>query len=812
MRLSHLLAISICGISTVACQVEEIDVPNEELFARSFIKEFGIADAQQDWNLATRVTANINPSAVAGAETISIYDRMPGSAGCQLAARFSATNTEFSFDFAKANTAAYVRATAADGSIILSSYYPISNGRLNIGSRTASRSESAATDASGILLQPIVKGGGSWDKGIGNFCYNSYIAEGGRACNYDYWHNLNATEYPGASKAESMRPILNIFNLYGLHTGSFDTDYLKGRFDDSDAGRPCSDLKNIVGVNGVFHEGIPSTGINKDRCNLNLYGDKLKPENGVIYTSQGNEIELEYVYGAGIFDNSFGYFYYPPEKENDVDYIMQCPKFLLMLDASPWNNTQRSEDGSTYKTFEYLGGQGTNDHKDQYYTLDGIDNFSGMRPANDIEAYENNPSEDKNVRYRSSFHKLVYYELDGNNNPIEESATYKFPEGYKSGFFVLVQGHQKIVNQGNVTNNYNNNTTTVPGEDFRFSIPWMNQLLGCYYQSQPAHGSTPFDKITLNFNGGSISDFTPHMSFVTYRWGNETVMGVEDGQYHSNDHDMNDILFFVRGVEGNQEEIGEEPDIQSWIIACEDLGSSHDFDFNDVVFGVSHYTTDNNSTNELRITALAAGGTLPVELYWTDRNNNDHRVGSYGGFVYWNEWFGVNDNKRVLNCYDSSSYTREGATVTIPLGTLGYGPGDYSIADTYFKSGADETNERHLAMGGFSLVVHDPAHPDTDGKRWVKPLGDYENVLNGESWYNAPQMILVDKSWKWPIENMPIFDAYSGYTTTGGYGQNQTGFKDWVQNKFTLDWTEHISDHSTVVNHNWQGQPVSADN
>ena len=60
--------------------------------------------------------------------------------------------------------------------------------------------------------------------------------------------------------------------------------------------------------------------------------------------------------------------------------------------------------------------------------------------------------------------------------------------------------------------------------------------------------------------------------------------------------------------------------------------------------------------------------------------------------------------------------------------------------------------------------------------------------------------------------NMPIFDAYSGYTTTGGYGQNQTGFKDWVQNKFTLDWTEHISDHSTVVNHNWQGQPVSADN
>lgn len=83
MRLSHLLAISLCGISTVACHVDEIEVPSEELFTRSFIKEFGISDPKQDWSLATRITANIDPAIVAGAETISIYDRMPGSADCQ---------------------------------------------------------------------------------------------------------------------------------------------------------------------------------------------------------------------------------------------------------------------------------------------------------------------------------------------------------------------------------------------------------------------------------------------------------------------------------------------------------------------------------------------------------------------------------------------------------------------------------------------------------------------------------------------------------------------------------------------------------
>lgn len=797
MRLSHLLAISLCGISNVACHVEEIEVPSEELFTRSFIKEFGISDPKQDWSFATRITANIDPVTVAGAETISIYDRMPGSADCQLAARVSASTREFSFDFAKANTAAYVQGTNADGKIVFSRYIPIINGTLNITRRSQSRAAADAIAASSIKLEPITKGGNSWDKGIGNFCYNSYISDGGTACNYDYWHHFDASEYPGASKAESMRPILNIFNVYGLHTGSFSSDYLKGRFDDSDAGRPCSDLKNIVGVNGVFHEGIPNTGNNKNRCNLNIYGTQLKPENGVIYTSQGNEIELEYVYGAGIFDNSFGYFYYPPEKENDIDYIMQCPKFLLMLDASPWNNTQRSEDGSKYETFEYLGGKGTYDHKDQLYMHDGIDNFSGMRPANDIEAYENNPTEANDVRYRSSFHKLVYFELDGNNNPIESTATYKFPEGYKIGFFVAVQGHRKIAKQGSVTNNYNNNTTTIPGEDFRFSIPWMNQLLGCYYSSQPAHGSTPFETVPLNFNGGSITGFTPHMSFVTYRWGNETVMGVEDGQYHSNDHDMNDILFFVRGVDGNQEEIGDEPAVQSWVIGCEDLGSSHDFDFNDVVFGVSHYTTDDNSKNELKIKALAAGGTLPVQLFWKDPKNVDHNVGTeYDNyFQYWNNWFGVTNKNQVLNCYhqnDGDSY--EGATVTIPITEFP----DFSITGSDFKDGSK------YPMGGFHIAVYN--EDGTEITRDVKPIGDY---IEGEEWAKTPQMILVPNTWKWPTENTPIFNVYNGGDSHDG---TKSGFRDWVLNRFADKWTDYISDHSNVVIHKWTGEPLSQGN
>ena len=51
-----------------------------------------------------------------------------------------------------------------------------------------------------------------------------------------------------------------------------------------------------------------------------------------------------------------------------------------------------------------------------------------------------------------------------------------------------------------------------------------------------------------------------------------------------------------------------KPAAQGWIIACEDLGGSLDFDFNDVVFGISHVAGETTA----RVTALAAGGTLPV--------------------------------------------------------------------------------------------------------------------------------------------------------------------------------------------------------
>ncbi|MEZ3558390.1 MAG: hypothetical protein K1V86_02865 [Duncaniella sp.] len=785
MRLSHLLAISLCGISSVACHVDEIEVPSEELFTRSFIKEFGIADSDQDWTLATRVTMHINPSAMSGAETVSIYDRMPGTPGCQLAARFSASAETFAFDFAKSNSSAYVQGVNSDGKITFSGYYPIRDGILSVSTRSRAVEY---TDASSIRLQEIT-GDSPWGNGFGSFNPNEYEREGMQACNFHYWNTLK-----GWNGAIKYKPILDVFSFYGMYSGgTFNDSYLKGCYDDIEEGTPCSTLIHIVGEKGVFHEGVVD-----GHCNINLYSERLKPEDGVIYRSDGGEIVLKYVYGAGIFSNSFGYFYYP--EGATTQQIMEAPKFMLMYDASPWNNLQRNA-GDGYSNFENIGGHGTENKT--ILTQVGIDNYSGMRTANDVNDYENNSGKD--VLYKPSYHKLVYYELDSDNKPIEGSATYTFPKGMNIGFFILVQGHEKLRRNGSLeglNHSSNNSWWKVEGVDVRFSIPWMNQLMGAYYKSVPGHGNTTYDKHALDFSlndgrTGSIpADYTPHMSFVTFAYNGHTVLGVEDGQYHNNDHDVNDMLFYVEGVNDDQEEIGEKPQVQSWIIGCEDLGSSFDFDFNDTVFGVSHFSTDDKSQNYLKVKALAAGGTLPIQLLWTDPAGTTHNVGTDYDKTYlrWNNWFGVDNVSQIINCnHSNDGDAYEGATVTIPLDRFP----DYTITADNFKDGTP------YLMGGFSLAVYD--NTGFEISREVKPIGNYKN--DAERWTRTPQMILVHSGWKWPVECRPIFDAYDGRTSFGdSHSQKMSGFRDWVQDKFAIDWTEHISTPSYVTDHRWTGE------
>lgn len=240
-----------------------------------------------------------------------------------------------------------------------------------------------------------------------------------------------------------------------------------------------------------------------------------------------------------------------------------------------------------------------------------------------------------------------------------------------------------------------------------------------------------------------------HTCAVTYRYGDQLIMGIEDGT----DWDMNDLLFFVSGTfenegdidnigpdptpdpgEGGEEggEGGEEeqpdpqPEAQSWIIACEDLGDTDDFDFNDIVLSISHV----GGTTEATITPLAAGGTLEATIY-----NNGQAVGEI------HKLLGVATNE-FANTENGITKTAEPITISVAE--------DFSVTDN---------------MGGFTIHI-----VGRDGKT--------STTLSAPGRGEAPQMICVPGDWQWPMERTNISTAYPGF---GEWGANYNTNNEWYK-------------------------------
>lgn len=175
------------------------------------------------------------------------------------------------------------------------------------------------------------------------------------------------------------------------------------------------------------------------------------------------------------------------------------------------------------------------------------------------------------------------------------------------------------------------------------------------------------------------------------------------------------------GNEGGEGNEGEDILIE-WIIACEDLGSSGDYDFNDVVFSVSYA----NDTKTLYIKPLAAGGTLPIDLcYGNETLGEIHYLLSPGAPT----------NKAI----NASGKGNPGAIITK------YNVEGFTITEN---------------MGGFKIKVN--------GK---------EEYLIGPSNGLAPQMLCIPSPWVWPKEGIGIHHAYQGFGEWGANYNNNTWYQ-----------------------------------
>ena len=259
---------------------------------------------------------------------------------------------------------------------------------------------------------------------------------------------------------------------------------------------------------------------------------------------------------------------------------------------------------------------------------------------------------------------------------------------------------------------------------------------GKYYYSDPA------------LNDGKKFFALNHVSSGDGTDVNYTYLCFDDPDDNGNegDKDYNDLVLYtpteMTPITRNETE---------WTIACEDLGGTFDYDFNDIVFRVRH-----TSGNDYAILIpVAAGGTLKAKLFYNGEEISDE----------WHTHFGNGYESDVMINTGKGEETH--AVKTIRLNNL---PTDWSI-----KAFSNQSN-------GLSIKVQ-----RADG---------FIASVTGPSNGSAPQMLILPYDWEWPVELTNITTAYPGF---GTWGANYTN-SSWVNNKITESIISGFSDTEITAN------------
>lgn len=226
-----------------------------------------------------------------------------------------------------------------------------------------------------------------------------------------------------------------------------------------------------------------------------------------------------------------------------------------------------------------------------------------------------------------------------------------------------------------------------------------------------------------------------YYSAVKQHENGDMYFGLEDWKYldadkGTNNLDCNDIVFFVKNAGDNKlpEPVKPTPTIpdnsedvpMSWLLACEDLGSTDDYDFNDIVVEVSRVDSDTNNDSKLIVKCLAAGGTLPANIYY-----NTTFIGES------HDMLGSESTTQMINTVGGITKTSKEVEITDGITQ------NWTLSDN---------------IHNFKIVVTQEGG-DAKSEQIKAPTA-------GE----VPQMLILPGKWEWPTERTSIEDAYPYFT------------------------------------------------
>lgn len=592
------------GMLLVGCveSVKDLYDPNYVIqqYQKNWTDSIGEIDPNQTWNMAKRVTAEIDLTGMpSNVSKVDVYTANPLTPSTKLLATTSVMNYgAVEFDMPKPLNYVYMKVQSAPA---LSGYYSVKDGIV-----TVAKGMTRADESCSVTL--------------------------GSTVNMGYFHD-------------------NKINGEAPYSGTL--YHLNGVTKSDAAAWLYMDYLPLFGKGGYWPEGVN---------NHEAYKGQWDVDADIVYkTMEEGTVEITYAFGSTQNKNMFGYYYF--EDNASTEEILASEKYILMSDAQPLSNIKVEGliNNFTYSQNDALGNW-------YQYNMWEDGTFQGGNPF-----------------VIGSTYKLVYFDENGN-------ASYTFPAGLNVGFFLITNGMSM---------------TSEFGDWMAYSMPSLNLETGK----------------TVEKNGS----YTGAVRAITYKYGETLMLGFEDNQT-GGDMDMNDLVFFVKSnLYYPEDELEEFPvetpnvEAQEWILACEDLGTTDDFDFNDVVFSV-HYVA---GASTAVVAPLAAGGTIPAQIC--------HNGTAIGKEIH--EWFGVS-TKTMVN---TTSRGKTAEAIEIPV-----------------AEGFTMTKD----MGGFTIDINNGtttvAAPDAGA---------------------APQMILVsDADWAWPYERVRISDAYSQFTD---WAKESTTNVDW---------------------------------
>lgn len=717
--LSYFLGI-ICSIAFLSCLDEDYFLEQfEKKYNKQWEKLFGKMDPEHDWNIIQQVNATVQVSE-AGEHTLRIYTDHPKNKQSRLIAQIPVEGTgTIRFDLEKISKDVYARVKDAQGKVTFEGYFAVNGGEVlidegNIVSRLASRDATSGTllsNATPIDLPTAYRDG-----------LNEYKELDGEYKNKEsYAVDLDTIYY---------------FNNGTTFNKDRDTTWTKFR----------EDIIPIVKENAYFYESERS---NRD-----------KSATGVEYvTIKEGPVELSYVYGATGLRNSFGYFYWTGDIDFSTDegkrQFDAIPKIILMNDASPQNNLVLTNNVNTN------WGNAT--------TLESI-KPEGLGASLGLLKYVYDQNSTPETYIIGSKYSLVYY-----GNDYKQTGTYIFPKDVHIGFF-LYTSYWDYNNNGmaySMPNPLETNDNIL--KTIVYSIPQLNYNIKEYYDYR-------YEDTKTDINRGNSS--RGEISAVTFQFHGQKLLGFEDGV----DKDMNDIMLLVDAdveVKDNNSAFEEqdknyedpnpepeEPQAQSWIIACEDMGNIGDYDFNDAVFKVSHVA----GTNQLKVTPLAAGGTYSIIVKYKDRNIStytDQDEKDFHQLINSN----ASGNNGLWQQINDKSKGSAGAEITITDDALINNP--FSLANNdYNNHGFSVYVEKN---NGASITITQPEHKSQQ----------------------APQMLILPEYWIWPYEGRSIHLGYSGFQA---WTNNQSENEDWYTKPDKTQSYGYLVDYNSFSNYPNNGE------